>query len=73
MNGNTHTATVCIKDNRTIDFHTKSYSFEFKCPECGKIRRQNTNYLGSKRHVVCDGERIVPALKSEFVLEKYNA
>ena len=56
----THTAVVCVKDPRTIDFHTKSYSFEFACPRCGNRRRMNTNYLGNRRHLVCDGGAIKP-------------
>lgn len=31
-----------------------SWSFEFRCPACGRTGRFNTNFLGS-RVVVCDG------------------
>lgn len=58
-----HPMSACKKDARTIDFHVKSYSFEFACPRCGKRRRMNTNYLGGRRLLLCDGTRIKPSAR----------
>lgn len=39
---------------RSYHYHTKSYSYLFRCPSCGWEKRQNTNYLG-RRKMVCNG------------------
>lgn len=55
-----HQPVVAKRDPKSIDFHTKSYSFDFRCPQCGKVRRFNTNYLGGRRLPLCDGIAIKP-------------
>jgi hypothetical protein len=51
-----HEPAAMIPDRRTMDFHTKSYSYTFECPTCHHQQRQNTNFLGRK-DLVCDGAR----------------
>lgn len=53
-----HTPAVCERINSSHDFHTKSHSYRFMCPTCGQSRRQNTNFLGSRYRLVCDGASI---------------
>jgi hypothetical protein len=53
-----HEPTTCKRINSTADFHTKSWSYRYTCPVCGKSRRQNTNFLGSRFRLVCDGQTI---------------
>ena len=53
-----HKPAACKKINGSADFHTKSWSFRFECPECGASRRYNTNFLGSRYRLVCDGDKI---------------
>lgn len=61
-----HDPSPCGRDLQTIQYHSKSYSYEFTCPACGKHRRQNTNYLGSRRFVMCDGVTIKAGPKLEW-------
>ena len=61
-----HALVPCAQDNRSIDFHTKSYSYEFCCPICRKTRRFNTNYLGSRRVPMCDGKQIKAGPKLDW-------
>jgi len=58
-----HSSTVLSKDNRTLQFATKSWSAEFRCPTCGAAQRANLNFLG-RRQMVCDGERITKQVKA---------
>jgi hypothetical protein len=53
-----HATVVCERINSSAHFHTKSWSFRFDCPTCGKWRRYNTNFLGSRYRLVCDGQTI---------------
>ena len=53
----THDDSECTRINSSIDYHTKSYSYRFECPTCGKSRRYNTNFLG-RRVVICSGDAI---------------
>lgn len=55
----THDAVECKRINASAQFHTKSWSYRFECPTCGKVRRYNTNFLGSRYRLVCDGKRVV--------------
>lgn len=66
-----HTRVVAKRDLKSIDFHVKSYSFEFACPRCGKRRRMNTNYLGSRRLMLCDGLQIKPSARLSW--DDYHA
>ena len=62
-----HTLHECIRDNKTADFHTKSWSYRFNCPVCGKHRRYNTNFLGNRNVLGCDGVQIKRFRRDRFV------
>lgn len=51
-----HEPAICKRINYSADFHTKSWSYRFECPTCGRSRRWNTNFLGSRYAVQCDGK-----------------
>lgn len=53
-----HARQVCKRINSSAEFHTKSWSHRFECEECGKSRRYNDNFLGSRYRLVCDGVAI---------------
>ncbi len=53
-----HAPIVCKRLNASCDFHGKSYSYRFECPTCGAARRYNTNFLGNRFRLVCDGGAI---------------
>lgn len=53
-----HSPAVCDRIAGSVDFHGKSYSYRHACPTCGKSRRYNSNFLGNKYELVCDGTRI---------------
>lgn len=53
-----HEPTVCTRINSSMDFHGKSYSYRHECPACGRARRYNSNFLGSRFELVCDGAKI---------------
>ena len=54
--GMQHEPAEMKKDCRTAQFHTKSWSYAFVCPECSNRVRKNVNYLGG-RAVLCDGAK----------------
>jgi len=49
-----HELTVCVRQDKR-HYHNRSHSEEFRCPICGRIGRQNLNWLGNRRGVYCDG------------------
>lgn len=60
-----HAPAVCKRINSSADFHGKSWSYRFMCPTCGASQRRNTNFLGNRHRLVCDGERIVRTHRDE--------
>lgn len=46
------------RDNKSAHFHTKSWSYKYQCPSCGKSQRRNRNFLGAKFFLVCDGQKV---------------
>lgn len=64
----THPPVECKQDNRSAQFHMKSWSYRFTCPTCGNSKRQNTNYLG-RRLLICDGQKIVMTHKEVLTCE----
>lgn len=61
----THSSIVTKRINSSADFHTKSWSYRHECPTCGKTRRYNSNFLGSRFDLVCDGSKIVRHRRGE--------
>ena len=61
-----HSPRVCKRISNSIDYHTKSYSYRFEC-SCGKSRRYNTNFLGNRFDLVCDGKMIRRVRRGEAV------
>jgi hypothetical protein len=59
----THQLRVCVRQDDTFRnpnvlssrHGCGSPSYEFRCPACNRTGRFNTNYLGKKKVVVCDG------------------
>ena len=49
-----HDEVVCKADPNSAHYHYKSWSKLFRCPECNRTGRFNTNYLG-RRRIICDG------------------
>ncbi|MEQ1573098.1 MAG: HNH endonuclease signature motif containing protein [Vicinamibacterales bacterium] len=56
--GPSHAPSPCDRLNHTADFHGRSWSYRYECPTCGLGQRRNSNFLGSRHHLVCDGARI---------------
>ena len=54
-----HDDVECTRINSSAHFHTKSWSYRFVCPTCGDSRRYNTNFLGNRYTLVCNGVTIV--------------
>jgi hypothetical protein len=52
-----HEAAVC-KRTGPQHFHTKSWSDRFECSVCKRARRFNLNFLGGRRVVFCNGEKM---------------
>lgn len=50
----THDKAKCAEVPGSYHYHGRSYSYEFRCPTCGRTCRQNTNFLG-QRGLFCDG------------------
>ena len=61
-----HPIMGCKRINSSLDFHTKSYSYRFECPKCRKGRRYNTNFLGNRFELVCDGEKITRQRRGDW-------
>jgi len=53
----THELVAIDYEPHSTQFATKSWSARFTCPRCGKSKRWNLNFLGS-REITCDGETI---------------
>lgn len=49
-----HDWVLCDEVPHSYHYSGRSYSYQFKCPTCGKTCRQNTNFLG-QRGLFCDG------------------
>jgi hypothetical protein len=62
-----HAPAACKRVAGSAHFHTKSWSYRFECPKCGQSRRYNTNFLGNRNHLVCDGQRITRMPRPEHV------
>jgi hypothetical protein len=48
-----HLPAVCQRSGRPW-YNYKSWSATFRCPVCGRERRQNLNFLG-QRQLLCNG------------------
>ncbi len=62
-----HPPRAMKRDNASAHFHTRSWSYRHICPTCGKAQRRNSNFLGSRFHLVCDGQKVTRVRKDEAV------
>jgi hypothetical protein len=38
-------------------YSLRNHSAAFECAECGRRERRNTNFLGNRFHLECDGQK----------------
>ena len=50
-----HSMRKCHRVANSHHYHYKSWSANFRCPDCGREGRFNLNYLGNRKRVFCDG------------------
>jgi predicted RNA-binding Zn-ribbon protein involved in translation (DUF1610 family) len=51
---NLHETTPMERVARSEHYSNRNWSVLFRCPKCGKQKRQNTNFLG-RRKMDCNG------------------
>lgn len=70
---NWHESYEMDRQDRSEQFHTKSWSAAFKCRVCGKSRRWNLNFLGNRFVPVCNGISTYRDPKPKFFARQLEA